>query len=217
MPKITKIEIQKKNKGRYSIYLDDTFAFGIHEDVLINYNLSKGMVLDEEFIENVLKFEEMKKASNYALKYISYRPRSEKQVIDKMRQNDYENELIEYAINEMKRFGYIDDKQFALTYARDKINIKNIGKQRLISELIQKGIHRDIIDEVIKEVIDKDEEYERALTIALKKMRIYRNDDYNAKKRKLANTLANKGYSYDITFKVIKEVLSNDTKEEYEY
>lgn len=213
MPKITKIEVQKKNKGRYSIYLDDVFAFGVHEDVLIEYNLSKGMILDEDFIENVLKFEEMKKASNYALKYISYRPRSEKEVIDKMSQNGYENELIEYAINEMQRFGYLDDKQFALIFVRDKINIKQLGKQRLIAELFKKGINRNIIDEVINELIEPDEEFERALAFAKKKLRMYRNDDYTAKRRKLSNTLAGRGFNYDIISKVINEVLHRNNYE----
>lgn len=213
MPKITKIEVQKKNKRRYSIYLDDVFAFGVHEDVLIEYNLVKGMILDKEFIENVLKFEELKKASNYALKYISYRPRSEKEVIDKMTQNGYENELIEYAINEMKRFGYLDDKQFALMFTRDKINIKQFGKQRLIAELYKKGINRNIIDEVIDKLIEPDEEFERALAFAKKKLRMYRNDEYIAKKRKLSNTLAGRGFNYDIISKVINEVLN---KKDYE-
>ena len=45
---ITKIEAQKK-KGRYNIYLNDAFAFGVDEATVVKYALFKGTELTKEF------------------------------------------------------------------------------------------------------------------------------------------------------------------------
>lgn len=76
-----------------------------------------------------------------------------------------------------------------------------------MSELYQKGVDKEIISEIIDEVIDPDEELQRALELAEKKAVSYKNDDRNAKYRKLSAFLARKGYSFDIISKVLKEVL----------
>ena len=55
LKKITKIEVQKKNKHRYSVYINDSFEFGINEEVLLKYGLEVGSEIDEYFIENILK------------------------------------------------------------------------------------------------------------------------------------------------------------------
>lgn len=41
MPKITKIEVQKKNKERFNLYLDGEFEMGIDMDTYIHFNLKK--------------------------------------------------------------------------------------------------------------------------------------------------------------------------------
>ena len=41
MNEITKIEIQKRNKDRYSIYIDGEYSFGVYENVIIKYALQK--------------------------------------------------------------------------------------------------------------------------------------------------------------------------------
>ena len=41
MPKITKLEVQKKNKERFNLYLDNEFEMGIDIDTLVKFNLKK--------------------------------------------------------------------------------------------------------------------------------------------------------------------------------
>lgn len=41
MPKITKIEVQKKNKERFNLYLDEEFEMGIDMDTYVHFNLKK--------------------------------------------------------------------------------------------------------------------------------------------------------------------------------
>lgn len=46
MPKITKIEVQKKNKERFNLFLDEQFEMGIDIDTLVKFNLKKGQQLE---------------------------------------------------------------------------------------------------------------------------------------------------------------------------
>lgn len=41
MTKITKIEVQKNNKERFNLFLDEVFEMGIDIDTLVRFNLKR--------------------------------------------------------------------------------------------------------------------------------------------------------------------------------
>lgn len=202
--KITDIEPQRR-KDRVNIYIDNQFAFGLSLDLKYNYDLKIDQVIDEEFIENVLKEEEARKAINSALNFLSYRQRSEKEIRVKLKEKEYEQNYIERAISFCKEQNYIDDEAFAISFIKDKQNLNNLGQYRIKRELLLKGIDEDIIERVLVE--DDDEEYERALEIARKKYSSYKDDDRNKIYRKLSGFLQRKGYSFDVVRNILKELL----------
>jgi len=202
--KITKIQPQR-NIDRVNIYIDEKFAFGLSIEIAYKYNLEKNMEIDEEYIDNVLKAEEQDRANNYAIKLLSYRWRSEKEIIDKMKEKGYEIDMIDSTIDYLYRQNLLNDKRFAETLARDKINLNKWGSYRIKQDLYMKGISKDIIDEVLEEYCD--DEYERAMKLAKKKITSYKKDDKNAIYRKLGGFLQRKGYSYDCVSRILKELL----------
>ena len=203
--KITSIEPQKNNNDRVNIYLDGNFAFGISIEILYKYGLEKDIEIDEEYIENVLKAEEKNKAINYALNFLNFKWRTEKEIRNKMLLKGYDEKIIQEAISYLKEQKLIDDRRFAEGFVKDKINFNKLGKYRLKNELYNKGISGDIIDEVLSE--NCDDELERAMELGRKKLPSYKNDDKNAIYRKLGGFLQRKGYSYDCISKVMRELL----------
>ncbi|WP_077368479.1 regulatory protein RecX [Anaerosalibacter sp. Marseille-P3206] len=202
--KITKIQSQR-DVNRVNIYIDEKFAFGLSIEIAYKYNLEKNMEIDEEYIENVLKAEEQDRANNYAIKLLSYRWRSEKEIRDKMIEKGYEIDVIDNTVDYLYRQNLLNDKRFAQTLARDKINLNKWGSYRIKQDLYMKGISKDIIDEVLDEYCD--DEYERAMILAKKKITSYKKDDKNATYRKLGGFLQRKGYSYDCVSRILKELL----------
>ena len=85
---ITKIELQKKNKNRASIYIDDEFAFGVHVNVVYDFGLKSGMEIDEDLKQKILSSDAVKQARLYAVKLIDYRPRCEAEVRKKMKEKE---------------------------------------------------------------------------------------------------------------------------------
>lgn len=208
MLKITKIEQQKKNKDRYSIYINGEYSFGVYEDVLIRYQLSKGMEFEEDFIEEVLKKEEQEKANYYAIGLLNFKLRTEKEIRDRMWKKEYSKEIIDRTIDYLKRLKYLDDEEYAKRFIKDRVNLKKLGKERIKSELYYKGIDNEIISNQLDELVDQDDQYYTAIELAKKKLNTtYKNDDKNARYRKLGGFLQRRGYSMDIVMKVLREVL----------
>jgi regulatory protein len=200
---ITKIESQR-NEERVNIYLNGEFAFGLMKEIQYKYDLNEGMNIDKEYIDTVLMEEEQSKANNCALRFLAYRQRSEKEIIDKLKKKGFEDKFIENTLVYLKHYGLVDDIEFAKSFMKDKINLNKYGPQRIKYELYKKGISQEIIEGVLEE--DEDE-YSRALKLAKKKMSSYKNDDRNAIYRKLGGFLQRKGYSYDSISKILKELV----------
>lgn len=208
MAEITKIAIQKKNKDRYSIFIDGEYSFGVYENVLIKHGLRKGMQIDEDFIEDVLKKEEQECANNYGLRLLSFKMRTEQEIRRRMREKEYTDEIIDTTIDYLYYLNYLDDEEYAQKFIKDKSNLKNMGSERIKRELYMKGIDKNIIDRELEEIVDKDDEYEKAKEIAIKKLETtYKNDDKNARYRKLGGLLQRRGYSMDIVMPILKELL----------
>lgn len=200
--KITKIEKQKNNLKRYSVFIDDEFAFGIDEVDLLYYKLSENTQIDETKYNFILENVIYNKAKNKAVKYISYQPRTEKEVTEKLKECEYSDDIIFRVIETMKKYNYINDKEYAKNFLTSKLNLKGYGIFKISFDLKQKGISDDIINDIIENT--ELNENKRALEVLEKKLRGKKISDYK-EKQKLYNFLLRRGFSYD----VIKEAINN--------
>ncbi|SHK11599.1 regulatory protein [Paramaledivibacter caminithermalis DSM 15212] len=202
---ITKLETQKRNNNRISVYINNKYAFGVHKDIIYKLNLEKGKLVDQNFIEKIIKTEEQKKAKDYAIKILSYRPRSQKEIKDKLEQKGYENQVVNRTLAWLREYKLIDDKEFAKEYIKSKG--EKYGGSRIKIELIRKGVEEEIIDSVLNDKLNDEKEYEIALEQAKKKMKAYKGDEREAVYRKLGYYLQRRGFSYDIISKILRELL----------
>ncbi|WIV13841.1 RecX family transcriptional regulator [Proteiniborus sp. MB09-C3] len=208
---ITKIEQQKKNIHRYSVFLNEEYSFSISEDTLVKLRLKKSMEIDKDRLDYILEQEEIDSCKAYGLKLLSYKARNEYEIKDKMLKKGYNENHIEEAIKYLREQNYIDDEEYAKNYIQDRVKIKKLGYNRIKGELFQKRIDGEIIEDTLNELIDMEDEYKRALELAEKKVNTtYRNDDTQAVYRKLGGFLQRKGYSMDIIIKVLNKILKHE-------
>lgn len=163
------------------------------------------MEVSKEYVEDVIMEEEQIKTNNAALRFLSYRQRSEKEIRDKLKQKDFEDDFINNTITYLKNNNYLNDLAFAESFARDKIHLNKHGPQKIRYDLYRKGISDEIIDQILEE---DDTEYERAMELAKKKMYSYRNDDRDAQYRKLGGFLQRRGYSASCVYKILDELIN---------
>ncbi|NLW41402.1 MAG: hypothetical protein GXY96_10860 [Tissierellia bacterium] len=199
---ITKIEPQQ-NHERVNVYIDGKFAFGLMEEIKYKFGLREGMEIDRDFIEEVLLEEESLKAKNVALRFLAYRKRSKKEILDKLKDKGFDQAIIENTLDYLEGYNLIDDYDYAVSFVNDRINLKKYGPHRIKFELARRGISQEIIEKVLTE----DDEYPRALELAKKRLNYYRGDDRDKIYRKLSGYLQRRGYSYQCISKVLKELI----------
>ena len=159
---ITKIEVQKKRKDRYNIFIDDEFRFGLDEGTLIKFDLRKGIEVSEQEIEKIENEEVNAKAFNAAASFLKTRERSCKEIRDKLKTKEFSENAIEKVLEKLERLNIVNDKRFTEMFVRDRMKLKPKGKRVLFQELSQKGIDRYIIEDVLNEMLDGDNEIDLA-------------------------------------------------------
>lgn len=204
---ITKIEKQKYNENRFSVFIDYEFAFGIDKEHLIKYNLCENMCIDkttfDEIVENIV----FNKARDKAISFLSYKMRSEKQLKQKLADNDFSDYVINKVLTLLKKYGYINDYDYAKNFVYDKINVKSYGSYKVKYELKQAGIS----DDIIKEVLFDTYETEMLQAVYFLKSKINKkninsqNIDYK-QKQNLYASLFRRGFSYDIIKEAFNQV-----------
>ena len=86
-----------------------------------------------------------------ALKLISFKDRTEKELKDRLSEKGYEENEIEETVEFLKEYKYLDDEKYAKSLCIDCVNIKKWGKSRIFSELMRRGIPREIADAAVAE------------------------------------------------------------------
>lgn len=213
---ITRITTQKNNKNRYSVYIDrgsgEEFGFGVDEDVLIQFGLRKGLELNEELIVQITHENEVKKALNMCYSFLSYRMRSEFEVITYLKKKAIPEPIIAQALKQLKKQEYVSDRAFAESYIRDKKYLSDKGPLRLKKELLEKGVSEAIIDEALA-FYPKHEQLEKAKRIVAKKAKTV-NDSYQLFRQKLGQFLQQKGFTYDVIEEALNELPEKNAETE---
>jgi len=201
--KITKIEQQKNNRSRYSIFVDGNFSVGVHESVLFSEHLHVGDTITRDKIEALEQADARFAAKDIAFNLLKYRQRSIGEMRSRLRKKDFDGVVIETIINELKADGYLNDEEFALTYAEDQLTRKNIGPIRLKSELYKKQIPDKIVEKTVIQIYQKYDVVELARNAAKKKKQSLGNVDYQTAYRRMTSYLGRRGFPWDIITEVI--------------
>ena len=86
---VTKIEQQKKDKSRYSVYVDGEFAFGLIMEDILYFRLKEGEEIPREKYEYIMDTTVYIKAQDTAVRYLGYKMRTRREVENKLREAQY--------------------------------------------------------------------------------------------------------------------------------
>jgi len=213
MGKITKIETQKKNANRVSIYIDGEFKFGVYKNVFITLGIATGDEIDENQMAEMIAEDEYKRGINAALSYISYQQRTEKEVRDKLAKDQLDSKLVKRIIDAIKGYGYINDYVYAKDYISFKI--EHSGTNKIKSKLKEKGISDEVLNELLSAYSESYME-SKALAVAEKKNESFGERlEYSKRYSRLTGFLTRRGYPYGIVKSVVASVLEPYKRERY--
>lgn len=207
MRTITAIEAQKRRKDRVNVFLDETFAFSLIIGVAEEQGLHLGQALSDPRIEELGRADLFQRCLNAALRFLSYRPRSEAETRMRLRRG-FDEETIDRVILQLKARQMIDDVAFARFWRENRESFSPRSERMLKLELRRKGIAAEVIDEVL-EGIDEDEDAYRA---AQKKARSLSQEDYDTFRRKLGAFLRRRGFSYEVANHALERLWRDATR-----
>lgn len=210
---VTKIERQKRHLHRVNIFLDNEFAFGLHEEVLAKTRIRVGDDLTQQTIELILTHEEFTLAKQQALRFIGYRMRSERELRVKLIEKEFDPATVDNVVHHLQLLGIINDKIFAEAFIHDTQLRKPAGRRLLVQKLRLKGIAPPVIDDVLNEKVTRDEEQILAFNSAQHLMKRYRasrkNVDEEKQRQRISQFLARRGFGWDTIAPVLKQLFSS--------
>lgn len=95
---------------------------------------------------------DLDKANAVALKFLAYSSRSQKEIEEKLKDKDFDKDVIDKVLDDLKESGFVDDKIFAVQWARARVKNRFWGRNKVRSGLVEKGISKEIIEGAIKEI-----------------------------------------------------------------
>ena len=125
---ITKVEVQKKNKYRYSLYSDDVFLFGVSENTLIKFAISKNKKYSDDELKEIQAYEQVSQCLEQSYRFLRRRSHLKNELRTKLRQKKYADDEIEQTIKILRQKKYLDDLVYIKQFVKDAVNIKNNQK-----------------------------------------------------------------------------------------
>lgn len=212
--RITSLEPQKNNPERFNLYVDGRFLLGINAEIVLKMGLQVEQELLPEQLEQLRSEEAEQQAVDRALNYLSFRPRSREEVRRYLRRKETPPEIIEAALARLDRLDFVNDRAFAEFWIETREQFSPRGAHVLKNELRMKGVEREVVDELV----DDEQDEERALRAGRKKAMSLVNVpsmDYAKFRNRLGSFLQRRGFGYEVTTRTVRALWS-ELKEEPE-
>lgn len=201
MSLITQIKPQK-NKKRFNVFVDGKFSFALPAEALAKAGIRANDEITPEEIEKLIKENEFQKILDRVLNFLSFRPRSKKEILDFLVKKQSGEKTQKMVMARLKDLGMVDDKAFAEWWVEQRKNFRPKGVRGLKAELIKKGINKELIEEAIGKIIDEESLARVSLE---KKIETFRKLPPEKFRQKVTSFLAYRGFSWD----TIKKILDN--------
>ena len=137
------------------------------------------------------------RAMQTALGYVSFKPRSIAEVRKRVGR-DFDQPVVERVLDSLKRYGYLDDAEYARQWRRSRDKRKPRGAFLLRRELRAKGVADDLIDDAL----DGLDEASSAYRAGQHRAQRWLSDDsmpYATFRRKMWDYLGRRGFAAGVT------------------
>jgi len=214
MPTVVNLKRKKRTKEWYLIYLNDGREILSYIDFIVKFKVKVGKQLTEEQIKEMKSESEVILAKEIAYRFISYKPRTLKEVSDKLKAKGFQSDLVSKVVEELKNYGFINDLEYARNFVLNRSRSKTLGELALRRELLSKGISSEIVDEVLSERENLIDEFEIAFDLAQGKLKQIKSlkkrkkgrDEY---KRRIYEFLLRRGFKFETINRVMREVFDD--------
>lgn len=194
---ITAIEPQERRGGRRSnVFVDGRYAFSVQTDVAVT--LRVGQPISAAKTAELLSSDELARCYDSALRFLGPRPRSEREVRQRLARHGYPTELVDPVIEKLRGLKLVDDSTFAEYWVEQRQTHRPRGARLLKMELRQKGLDSEVTGQALSDLGD---EAQTAYQAAAKRAHSLRALDERTFKQRLGGFLQRRGFDYESSAK----------------
>ncbi len=200
---MTVTRIEEISKSRCKIEIDYEFAFVLYKGELRLFGIREGEELDEKEYARIMEEVLPKRATKRAMNLLKSREYTTKQMVDKLRLGGYPEASIDYAIEYVSGYHYIDDLRYAVTYISQYESAKS--RRRLQQDLLGKGISKSVLEQAFAEweAQGNTQDEQKMIEEILRKKGFEKGCATDKEVRRMYQMLLRKGFSLEIVNKLI--------------
>jgi regulatory protein len=212
MPTIIHMEFKRRRPERFIVYLDDGEGYTFSPETVLKHALTPGKVLTENEFAHIRSEDDIRRAKDQILSYLSRRPHSRMELFRKTIQRGHNSDAINAALNDLEKIGLVDDIAFAHQFIQYEMAMRPCGKNLLINKLLKCGIDRELILPIVEQYIN-DEHPEAVTANAIAEKFLQRNKQQPPQKlrEKLIRHLYAKGFDWSIIQQILADNANNFT------
>lgn len=198
---ITSVTAQAKTRKhlgqRVNVFVDGKYSFALDIQLVEKHNLNPGTVLDAEFLSRLLQEDGDAKATAQALHFMGYRARSVNEVRERLKRDDWPDEVIARVLERLRDQNYLNDENFSAQWVENRSLSRPRGARMLQQELRQKGVARETIDASLP---DDEAERDNAVFALQKQLRskerAWQNLEEKDRREKAIQFMMRRGFNY---------------------
>ncbi|WP_270526863.1 glycosyltransferase [Longibaculum muris] len=176
----------------------------LSSQVIDRYGLSVGQVVDREELDALKDQEQVARAYQLALKYLTYKDYTYAKMLKKLTdKGDFDDIQVEMTMDLLVQKNLIDDVEYTKSYFHKATRL-GIGVNKIIYNLKKDGVSPFVIDEFLADY-SQDLEYDKALEIVEKLYNENTTRPQYALIQNIKNKLFNKGFSQDVVERAIQD------------
>ncbi len=208
MSTVTALRSTRRDRGQVNIYLDGRLAFTVEAETVKQQGLHPGQELTPDELAALARWHRHTQCYNAALRLLSYRPRSEAELRQRLARRGFEPEGIEASLERLRRQGLVDDEAFARFWQENRDSFSPRSSWLTRQELHRKGVPAEVIARLPEG--DDDASAYRAAVPRARRLAGY---DYRTFYRRLGSYLKRRGFTYGTIDRTVKQIWQEQTKQ----
>jgi len=194
---------KKLKDNRYKIIFDNEENIVLYDDIIVEYNLLVNKEIDDQKLKEILEKNSKKEAYYLALKLISTKMRTQKEITKYLERKEFNNETIEEVIKQLYKERYLSDERYIKAFMSDKVKLTDKGPLKIKDDLVKLGFREEVVrhylmnytDEIWSEKINK---------YIVKKRKTNEKMSATMLKHKIIHDLLEKGHYKDLVKEIIE-------------
>ena len=184
------------------MFLDDRYALSLSVDLVAA--LRVGQNLDEAQFQGLLDRDEQARAVEAALHFLAARPRSVREVRDRLARRQFGEPAVEAALHRLRELSLLDDRVFTDFWTTQRRGRSPRGERLIVQELRSKGVDDELVQAAVR---GSEDEAELAYRAGLTRLRALRGLDEQEFRRRLGAFLQRRGFDWDAARTALRRLL----------